>query len=76
MAKTTDETCAAECPLNALLRCLCGKDTACSAAMEHFTAARVEVLKGIRSMLDRHIEELEPKAKGRRSSRIKVTEKG
>jgi len=80
MAKKTDDedVCEVKCPIFELLRCLCGKDTAGSRALEHLNSAQVEVLLGIRELLDARIDELQKKGgKGKpaRSRRIKVTEK-
>ncbi|MFC1806623.1 hypothetical protein ACFL09_06575 [Planctomycetota bacterium] len=76
MAKTTDESCETKCPIYELMECLCGKDTAGSKVLEHFNNARVEVLLGVRELIDGRIEELQKKPKsGKRSRRIKVTEK-
>ena len=80
MAKKTDDedVCEAKCPILELMRCLCGKDTAGSRAIEHLNNAHVEVLLGIRELLDARIEELQKKGgkdKPAHSRRIKVTEK-
>lgn len=76
MAKQAEESCEVKCPVYELMQCLCGKDTVGSKMLEHFDNARVEVLLGIRELLDSRIEELQKKPKsGSGSRRIKVTEK-
>ena len=76
MAKHTEQGCDVTCPIYELLQSLCGKEGPGSKMLEHFNNARVEVLLGVRELIDSRIEELQkqPKA-GRRSRRIKVTEK-
>ena len=75
MAKQTEESCDVKCPIYELMQCLCGRDTAGSKMVEHLNNAHVEVLMGIRELIDSRIDELQKKPKGGRSRRIKVTEK-
>lgn len=74
--KRTEET-VLECPMVRFFRDLEKALGRKSKFLEHMTRSRIEFLKGVRALVDGHIEDLEKKAdkrSGKRITKIEVEE--